>query len=229
MNELYREIEEDIRRERFDKLWHSFGKVMVYASIAIILATIVVVVFQNHTQSQAMDTTSQFMKGIDRLNIEDYKGAIPIFESVAKNGPSNYYAIAMLRKAQAEIALGNADDAKKTYSQLAERDAVFGRLALMLSGNEEDKKLTEGQSPSTTEPFYYTRTEWQAWQMLKKGKKDEAVKQFLAIYNDTTAPASMHNRIAETLRHIAPDTLGGKMPDFIPMGAKTDTKDLPHE
>ena len=46
MNELVREIEEDIRQERIDRLWRSFGKGMVGLSIAVILTTVAVVMVQ---------------------------------------------------------------------------------------------------------------------------------------------------------------------------------------
>jgi len=203
MNELIREIEEDIRRERFDKMWKSFGKVMVSISIAVILGTIVFVVMQDRRQSNAMEKTAQLIKGIDRLNIEDYKDAITVFSSLADDPSSKYYGMAMLRKASAENALGRHDDAIKTYQQLAGSNAAFGDLAKLMLTPEAGKTI----EPVLSSPFYYTQSEWKGWQLLQQGKKDEAVKQFLTIYQDAETPRSIHERMAEVLHHIAPEKL----------------------
>ena len=217
MNELIREIEEDIRRERFDKLWHSFGKAMVLISIAVILATIVIEVVQNRRQSQAMEATAAFLKGIDRLNIEDYKGAVQVFSSLAGDNTSPYYGLYMMRKAQAETALSDKEAATKTYSELAAHDLVFGKLSgLLVPAGDK----AEPVKPLTGEPFYYSRTESAGWQYLQQGKKDEAVNVFLALYNDPAAPSSMRGRLAEILHHIAADKLPAETSDI---------RDLAHE
>src|SRR5688500_15726335 len=118
MNELLREIEDDIRRERFNHLWHRFGRIMVGVSIVVVLATIAVVIMQNQKQSAAMEKTAQFIRGIDRIRIEDYKGAITIFDELAADETSPYYGLAMRQKAKAQAALGNNAEAMKTYESL---------------------------------------------------------------------------------------------------------------
>ena len=206
MSELFREIEEDIRRERYDKLWNSFGKVAVGVSVIVILVTIGVVIWQNHTQSAAMEKTGEFIKGIDRLNIEDYKGAIPVFDTLATDASSSYYGLALMRKAQAQNALSDHDGAYKTYKDLAAHDAVFGELAKL-------KLPVEGQDvpkPRIGAPFYYAQSEMRAWQLLKAGARDNAIAQFLSIYRDKEAPFSMHARVTEALQYLAPDRLQQK-------------------
>ena len=220
MNELIREIEEDIRRERFDHLWQSFGKVMVGVSLAIILATIVVEVVQHHKKSVAMESTTTFLKGIDRLGFEDYKSAISTFGALENDPSSPYYGLFMLRKAQAETATSDKDSAIKTYSALAANDPVFGKLAVLLvpaSANEKNDALPELSKKSA---FYYTNAEWRAWDLWSHDKKDEAITQFLSLYNDPATPASMHGRISEVLHYVAPDKLPVET---------SDARDLSHE
>lgn len=216
MSELLREIEEDIRRERFDKLWHSFGKVMVGVSLGVIFVTICVVVIQGRRQASAMEKTSQFIKGIDRMNIEDYKGAIPVFGELADGPGSPYYGLAMLRKAQAHNALSDHEEAQKTYKTLADNDPVFGSLArLMLPGSKD-----QPQEPAAGSPFFYTQSESKAWALLQQGKKDDAVAQFFALYQDPLAPLSMRERVTEVLQHIAPEKLAAEKPDSAPASAE---------
>jgi hypothetical protein len=221
MSELLREIEEDIRRERFDRLWHSFGKLMVGVSVAIILVTICVVVIQGHKQTKAMEKTSQFIKGIDRINIEDYKGAIPVFAELAGEPGSSYYGLAMLRKAQAHNGLSDHEEARKTYKALADNDPVFGALARLALGGD-----TAAQEPAPGSPFYHTQSESKAWSLLQQGKKDEAVAQFLALYNDPLAPYTMRERVTEVLQHMAPEKLASAN---APEGITDSVKENGHE
>jgi hypothetical protein len=210
MSELFREIQEDIRRERIDNLWHGFGKVMVAISVVVVLATIGVVIFQNHTRSRAMDKTSQMLKGLDRINIEDFKGAIPIFEELSHDKNSTYYGLAMLRKAQAQLALGQKDDAKKTYDTLAANDPLTGPLAQLIGYSIAPKADEVFPAPDKNSPLYYSVSEFRGWQLMQSGKKDQAIDQFMAMIEDEKIPSSMHDRLLDVVQHIAPEKLAAK-------------------
>jgi hypothetical protein len=203
MNELLREIEDDIRRERLDKLWQKFGKMMVYASIAAVVLTIIIVIVQSNQEEAAKEKTSQFIRGIDRINVEDFKGAISIFEELAGDSSSPYAGLAMLQKAKAQQALGDKDGAVKSYQALAERDAALGGLAKLLLPSKENKLV----EPDKASPFYRSQREWLGWQLLEQGKKDEAVEIFWSLREDAQAPMPLRERMHEVLQHIAPQKL----------------------
>jgi hypothetical protein len=203
MSELFKELQDDIRRERYDKLWHSFGRVMVVVSLVVIAATIATVIWQNHVQSKAMEKTSEFIKGIDRLNIEDYKGAVPVFDKLASDTSSSYYGLAMLRKAQAQNALSDHENAYKTYHELAEHDPVFGALARMML----PPVAGDVPKPMAKSVFFYAQSEMRGWRLLEAGKKDNAIAQFMALYRDKKTPSSMRGRVTEALQYLAPERL----------------------
>jgi hypothetical protein len=207
MNELVREIEEDIRRERLDRLWHGFGRVMVAGSIAIVLATVGIVVYQNHARSVATEKTAELFKGIDRLNIEDFKSAVEIFDALARDRDSSYYGIAMLRKAQAQTALGDDEAARKTYDELAASRADTAPLARLLSYTLLPAPDTLFEVPDKGTPFYHSICEMRAWQLWEQGRKEQAAEQFLAIYTDESAPAGMRDRTGDVLQRLAPEKL----------------------
>lgn len=201
MSELLREIEEDIRRERLDKLWHDFGRIMVWVSVAIVLVTVGVVIWQERKQAYAEAQTGQFIRGLDRMGVEDYQGAISAFSALAADDSSPYYGLAMLRKAGAQTKLGDRDGAAATYRTLAKKNDVFGELAMMLSADNN----TILPQPSPDAPLYYSLSEWRGWQLLQQGKKDEAVSLFIALRDDPNVPHSLRARIVEALWRIAPE------------------------
>lgn len=203
MNDLARELIEDIRAERMGRLWNSFGKLMVAVSIAVILGTIAVVIMQDQRRSHAMESTTELIKGIDRIAIEDYKNAIVIFDSLSRDKETSYYGLAMLRKAQAQTALNDYEGAWKTYRELAQNDPVYGDLASLLLPVDDSKPIT----PSKDSPFYYSHSEARGWQLLRQGKKDEAVATFMALHKDNAIPVTMRHRLQEVLDHIAPEVM----------------------
>lgn len=203
MSELLRELEEDLQSERLQKLWHSFGKAIIGLSIGIVFLTAAVVVWQNIEQRQRAEMTSQLIKGADRLKVEDYQGAIDTFDTLA--GKDNTYAaMAALRKAQAQAALGANEEAEKTYAQAA-KDAVggngsaFGDLARLLVAYAQAALSSPGDSP-----FIHSFTEQTAWRLLKEGKKEEAAQAFSSLRDNRDAPKSMRQRAAVMLDYLAP-------------------------
>lgn len=202
MNELIREIEEDIRRERFNRLWHRFGRMMVGLSVAVVLVTIGVVVMQNSRESAAMESTAHFIRGIDRMNIEDFKGAIAIFDEFTPEDKS-YYALAMLQKAKAQESLDDRKGAAATYQQLAASKGLFSNLGELLAPSENGQVIT----PDKSSPFYYTQLEWRGWQLFEQGKKKEAVDIFMGLRAELDAPMSLRVRMNEVVQHVAPERL----------------------
>ncbi len=210
MSELLREIEEDIRRERFDKIWKSIGRIAVWGSIGVIAATTVFVIWDNHARKEAEAKTSQLLKGDERLSVYDYKGASSAFSVLTDDDSSPYYGLAMLHKAEAQEQGGDVEGAEKTYAVLAKKNegknkSEFSELAAL-------KYLKPGETikAAKTSPFYHTIAERNAWQLLQSDKKSEASAIFAELLGDGKTPPAMALRAKEALRVIAPEKLSEK-------------------
>lgn len=194
MSELLRELEEDLQSERLQKFWHSFGKAIIALSVAIVLFTAATVIWQNIERNRAIENTSQLIKGADRMRVEDYQGAIDAFAALAGKEP--YATLAALRKAQAQAALGDQAAAAKTYGEAANRAGAFADLAGLMAA---DKKTASPDSP-----FFYSRSEQNAWLSLKEGGKDDARQKFSSLRDDKEAPKSLRRRAAMMADYLAP-------------------------
>lgn len=199
MSELLRELEDDLRQERFDQLWQKFGKIMLGVSGAIILATAIGVVWNNHEKKIAGEETTLFLRGIAEANGDHEKDAIDTFGQLAADRHSPYYGLAMLRKAQAETDSGDKAAAAKTYQEAAASNDVLAPLAAMLAPDSGTPL-----APQKNAAFYFAEREWGGWQMLAAGKKEAAVSVFLSVRDDPAAPRTMRQRMQEVLQHIAP-------------------------
>jgi hypothetical protein len=203
MSELLREIEEDIRAERMHRLWDKFGKSMIRVSIAVIIGTALGVAWQHYQKSQAMEHTSQLLAGLDKMNASDTKAAVDALDIAAKNG-GVYADIALLQKGQALEAAADPDGAEKAYKELAGHgsDNAFAVLGKLLVSKETDTPLAVDNNA----PFATLQNEMRGWQLLKSGKKDEAVKIFAALRDDKAAPQTQRTRMAMALSTLAPDS-----------------------
>ncbi len=216
MSELLRELQEDLHQERLHRLWHSFGKVIIGLSITIILGTVVMVAWQNYSRAKAAGYTGQLMKAADRIKVEDYKGAIVVFDELTKTPGGRYYSIAMLRKAEAQTALGTNDAAMATYRTLAQNSGndasdSFGALAKLLAANDADAPISVNEDSA----FHHSERERRAWQLLAAGKKTEAAHELSLLRDNDAAPQSLRLRAAMALNTLPP--------------AKTDAKAVENE
>ena len=64
-DDLLKEFEEDMRRERSEAVWKSFGKYVVWLSIAIVLGTASGVSWRYWQKTEGMRQTSQLIEGRD--------------------------------------------------------------------------------------------------------------------------------------------------------------------
>jgi len=205
MSELFREIEEDIRAERAQRLWQRFGKQMVWLSVAIVAGTAAGVLWRDYRSSSAMKDTNQLIKGVSQYEAQDYKAAIATLGALKPDTAAG--AIALLHKAKAQSANGDKEAAKKTLMSLAEQPgkdvAIFANLARAQLGAGE-------ASIAKDAPLSYTLRENKAWQLIEQGKKDEAVALFADLYYDRKAPQGMKQRLLLALQRFAPEKLNEK-------------------
>ncbi len=200
MSELFAEIEEDIRRERFERLWEKFGRLAIYASIVVVAATAVFVAWQDYSESKAEKQTEKLRHAIELFDKKEYKEAISAFSSMTDYESSPYYGIAMLQKAQAQEESGDVEGAKHTYKELSNHEGVFADLAAL--------QTDETQSRQSIFPGSYI--EKKAWDLLASGKKEEAAKEFSSLLEAGKFPRSLSTRAGEVLRIIAPEKLAEK-------------------
>lgn len=202
---MFKEIEDEIRREKFEKIWRVIGKWAIYGSITIIIATIGFVVWENRNNEHSEEKTAVLIKSSELIESGNYKAGITVISPLTDDAGSKYYALAMLQKARAQELSGDADGAQKTYLLLAKNKNDFSDLAKIKSLN--DNEITKISSSS---PFYYSAQENNAWKLLRIGKESESADIFISLIDDKNTPQSMVSRAREILSVIAPEKLGSK-------------------
>ncbi len=219
MSDLLQEFQDDLRREKSEAFWKNFGRNMVGISIAIVIGTVGGVIWKEYRSSQSEKQTSALINGFERLEVEDYKGAVEAFSTAAEQASGGAYGIAMLNKAHAMQKAGDAAGALETYKTLANESgsdvAAFASVAKILAARDS-KNIIE---PVKGEPFYHAGLEWKAWQLLDADKKEEAIGIFATLNDGVDTPQGVRGRAAEALQLLAPEKLLPKT-----AGVKADAK-----
>lgn len=110
-DELKREVDEAMRRERWQALWKQFGDKIIYLSIGVILFTAAVVFWQNHTLKTLQSRTDQIITGHELYSQGRYKEARDVFAEVTAESKGKLKTLAHIWLAKSELELGEADKA----------------------------------------------------------------------------------------------------------------------
>lgn len=208
-DQLIREVDEDLRRERYEKLWARYGVYLVGAAIAIVLATAAIVGWRQYQTSQRLEQGARFAAAMRQADAGNLAGAADAFQALAADAGAGYRALSLLQVAAARGKQGDTAGAVAIYDQLAAdggTDALLSDLAallavLQLMDSAAAGELDDRLAPLADEdrPFRYSAKELAALVEAKSGNTEAARQAFSALADDPDAPSGIRARAAEML------------------------------
>jgi hypothetical protein len=127
VSDIFREVEEDVRRERFEKLWKAYG---VYAIVLLVLLFAGIGGWQFWERHQLAERQKVSDAFIAAQRISNPQTAAGTFSDLARTAPKGYATVARLAQAGAMLASGQRDGAIALYKQIAKDDSgVIGSVA----------------------------------------------------------------------------------------------------
>lgn len=211
---IFREVDEDVRRERMEAAWKRYGGIA--AGVAILIVAIVAgsVWWKDYQKSEREEQGAQFEAAQSLLANGQAAEAAAAFEVLAADGNSGYQVLAAIQAAEARAEAGEGDAALSAYDRMIANGLGTDRqqevlrmkaalLALELKGGDAAIErlggLTDGDSP-----FRNAAREVKASALLANGDRDGAIAELRAIAEDASASAAQRDRVS---RFII--TLGG--------------------
>ena len=150
MSDIFREVEEDVRRERMQKLWKAYGNYAIVL-LALLFAGIGGWQFwQRHEIAERQKISDAF---IAAQRITNPGAAAGAFVDLARTAPKGYSLVARLSQANAMLASGQGPGAIDLYKQIAKEDnGIIGavarlRAAWALADTNKRTDLTELLAP----------------------------------------------------------------------------------
>ena len=206
MTDFIREIEEDIRRERLEKLWKRYGVYLIAAGVLIVALAAGWTGWQRYRSHQIAQDSVLYAAAASLAQAGKPAAAAAAFAKIAADGDGGYRVLAGLRAAGAYLAAGDRKAAIAAYDRLAQDSSVEARyrdLARYLSvlnraDSAKPKALEAELRPllQKDDPWRFSARELMAVLELKAGDKKAAARDFGALANDLQAPVGLRERAA---------------------------------
>lgn len=209
--QLFREVDEEVRQDRYQQLWKRYGTYAVIAAVLIVAGTIAFVLWRDAQQSARDNDSTRFLDAVVQESVQADSALLQLRE-LAQDGTPAYRFLAQLREARLLATQGDkaqalsvfdsiaADsDLQDTYRDLARLLAVANGLDV-LSQSEVEARI--GPLNTDGNPFRVTAREFLAVAAIQAGERERAAELLRANQTDPSAPVASRARATELLTAI---------------------------
>ena len=209
MSDIFREIEEELRRDNLLKLWARYRWYIVgVVGVALLIAG-GIVAWRDYQVSQRRAEAARYAGAQSLARTGKEADAAKLFAGLAQAG-GGYGVLAVFEQAELMARSGDRNGAAQAYDRIAassELDRELRDLATLLSVMQGlpvfsrqrlgDALLAQGNS------WHATALELTAAAKLKAGDRGGAAEVYKQLADDTSAPQQLRARAAEMTAALA--------------------------
>ena len=212
MSDIFREVDEEVRREQFQKLWDRYQNYIIVVAALIVLGVAGWRGYEWWETKKAMEAGGAFEEAIVLSEGGKHAESESAFAKVAAEGTPGYRNLARLRQA-AELAQRDPKAAIAAYDAIA-ADSSVGRvlqdLAALRAGAllidqgaaaEAAKRLEP--LAAADRPFRHSARELLALAAWRSGNAAEAKRWFDMITTDPQTPPATRSRVEMLMALLA--------------------------
>lgn len=240
MSDIFREIDQEVRREQALKLWAKYQIPILAVGVLIIAATAGWRLWETRRQSAAEAAGVRYEAAIKLAQDGKSQDALSAFQAIAKAGPSGYALLATLRAANEEAAHDPAA-AVKAYDAIAQdsaaqepiQDAAKLRAALLRVDAADPQEISRRLDPLAApgNPYHASARELLAIVALKHKDYEAAARWLDMIVTDPGAPSGARATAEALLGLVAgaprPPSPAAPQPAPAPVAANPAAKPAP--
>ncbi|MDG2033264.1 MAG: tetratricopeptide repeat protein [Rhodospirillales bacterium] len=204
---LFKEIDEELRQEKMTVLWKKYGTFIIGAAVLVVCSVAAFQAWQAWDTNRRNAESAQFETALDAALQQRPADALETFAKLAKNGSTGYATLARLNQAGLQAEGGDRRGAVASYLSISIDDSVdtiFRDLALLLStlhdldtAAPDELAQRVARLALTDNPWRHSAKELSALLAQRKGDRSQAEKLFQELADDVTAPAGIRARAAE--------------------------------
>ncbi|MGI8568537.1 MAG: tetratricopeptide repeat protein [Methylocella sp.] len=215
MTEFFREVDEDVRRDRVVRLWTKYRYFLIALAVLVVAGTGGWRLY-GHYRDEAAQAASANYEAAAQLSRDGKSAeAAAAFDALTKTAPKGYAILARLRAADARAA-SDPQAAIAAYETLAAdpgfdpdfKDFAKLRAAMLRIDSDDPLDFERRFAPlaSDTFPYRHQIRELLGLAALKRSAFDTAGRWFDGIVSDPRAPAGAHMR-AQALLGLVQSTV----------------------
>ena len=204
MSDIFKEVEEDIRRDHYKRLWDRFGPYVLGAAVLIVALTAGYRGWEYWRDRQAQATGDRFTAALQLSADGKHDDAIAAFQAIAKDGSGSYPTLAQFRIATEKSLAGDKAGAVAAFDAIAADKSVGTdvqtmarlRAALLLADTASlsDLEARVGDLASTGNIWRGSAREVLGLAAWRTGDFAAARKYFEDIVNDQESASDLRQR-----------------------------------
>jgi hypothetical protein len=211
---LFREVDEEVRRQKLEDLWKRWGNLFLTVSIAVILGVAGYKGWQYWEQRQAEQAARSYFAAVTLAGQGKAEDASREFAKLAAGSHDGYAALASMNLATELAVSGKVDEAVKTYDQIASnakldpnlRNAARIRAAYLIidraNRDEIAKRVSDLNAPNSV--WRNEAREILALAAYKAGDYAGADRLMNDILSDQDSPPNLRQRAQLMTSLLAP-------------------------
>jgi len=211
--DIFREVDEDIRKERYEKLWKRYRWWLLGITLALIIAVAAYVIIKEQNDARHIDEGRQFAAALGELEAGRLKSSADKFLALADSTDSGYLALARLRAADVLVQASDITGAIALYDELARdsrADLLYRELAILLAAEQlldragpEEVMQRLALLVSGDGPWRSLASEITGIAQIRAGRNDAARAIFTELSADARAPNGVRSRAQEILTSLS--------------------------
>jgi hypothetical protein len=210
---LFREIDEELRREQLQKLWNQYGTYIILAVALLILGVAGYKWMEARRAAEANAAGARYQAVISLLEQGKTDQAREELKALADSGPAGYAALAELQLAATALSAGKTAEAAAAYDKLANdgradpllRDFARLQSASLMVGTASWTEMQNRLNPLLGEksPWRYSARELLGLAAIRSGEIAEAKKIYGELLTEQKVPPSIQERARMAMSLLA--------------------------
>jgi hypothetical protein len=200
VSDIFREVEEDVRKERLEKWWKAYGDYVIALLAVVILGIAGWQLWLRYEGTQRDKAATEFVAA---ERITNSTQAAAAFDKLSTTAPGGYGLLARLAEAGALAVSGKSADAVTRYKAIAAEDSgAIGatariRAAWLVADTAPRADLEALLQPVNTDTSAWRQMarEVLAYSDYKAGKMKQAQTEFAALSTDPDSPDALKSRV----------------------------------
>lgn len=202
--QLFKEVDEEIRRDRYTEIWKSYGKYITGAVAGVVLVTAAVVFWQRYQASVAGEEGEKYAAAVELAQSGKSDEATKALAAIAADSGTGYKTMARLQAAALHAEKGETREAAALYDAIAAdsgADQMLRDLARLLSvlteldtGKPDELEAKIAPLAKGDGPWHHSALELTGLLAQKSGDVKRAREIFTRLADDATAPSNLRAR-----------------------------------
>lgn len=208
MDDIFKEVDEELREERLTKIWKRIGPYVIGILSGAIIITSAVIGYREYDETQRQNWGVQFAEAMNLSEEGNWQESLDLYETLTEKTNLGYKTLSLFQAASLYAKNGNKEKALEIYQSLENKalDENFRDLATLmliyLQFDNADPEILEKRIEklaSKGNPWYYNAMELKGFLFAKQKNKEKQIEIFNILSKDNKAPEGVRTRANDML------------------------------